>query len=369
MPDTLLRTPLFHAHQDAGARIVPFAGWEMPLSYSGQLTEHQAVRSSVGIFDVSHMGQFRIQGASALAFLQHVVPGDMAALQSGQARYTQLCNENGGVIDDLIISRLLDDEFFAVVNAATRPGDFAWMQEQAQRLGYNHISLDDESDQWAMIAIQGPNAIDFLNQLIPGHKWETTAAFTMHPFLDNGATHYLSRTGYTGESGGELICPADRAGAWWKRALDAGAVPCGLAARDSLRLEAGYCLYGNDLTTETTPVEARLGWSIGWKKEENFIGREALEKQKAEKTGKRLIGVQTASRRPIRKGDKVTFQGEEVGELCSGGFSPGLDAGIGLAYITQEAIKAGAVEVITRNKPQAARIVKPPFVETSLSKD
>ena len=350
--------------------MTPFGGWDMPLTYEqGQLAEHKIVRTAVGMFDVSHMGQVRFQGEDALAFLQMLVPADIAALKDSGSKYTHLCNEHGGVIDDLIVSRLGPSEYFAVVNASTRVGDVEWMRQKARDLGYTSVKITDESDRWAMIAVQGPQALAVLDAQVPGRKWSETPALTLHPFLNHGEMHLLSRTGYTGEAGAELLCPAHFAEDWWERFLEAGVAPCGLAARDSLRLEAGYCLYGNDLDLKGTPVEAGLSWTIGWTKPERYLGRLILDKQKAEGPRRKLVGLRTETRRPLRHGDKVLLNGAEVGEVTSGGFSPMLECGIALAYVSAEAARAGTLDIQSKTATQPARVVKPPFVKTSLSKN
>lgn len=364
----LLTTPLHAAHVQLKARMTGFGGWDMPLSYAGQLIEHQAVRTKVGIFDVSHMGQVRFSGDEALPFLQMLVPANIAALTDGGSKYTQLCNDHGGVIDDLIVSRLRANEYFAVVNASTRVGDVEWMRQKARDLGYGSLRITDESASWAMIAVQGPEALTLLDKLIPARRWSETPAFTLHPFVDHGEIHLLSRTGYTGEIGGELLCPEHLAEQWWETLLDAGAVPCGLAARDSLRLEAGYCLYGNDLDQRTTPVEAGLSWSVGWSKPEKFIGRTMLEKHRKDGPPRRLIGLRTDTRKPLRHGDKVLRAGEEIGEVTSGGYSPVLECGIALAYVRADAAKEPTLDIQSKTATQPATVVKPPFVKTSLSK-
>lgn len=368
MSDALKQTPLFHAHKELGARMAGFAGWEMPLSYAGQIAEHQAVRTRAGMFDVSHMGQVRFRGEGALALLQLLVPGNMAKLEDGQAKYTQLCNDHGGIIDDLIVSRIGEEEYFAVVNAARREGDVDWMQTKARILGFGSVEIVDESERWSMIAVQGPEALKILDQVVGNGKWTETVPFTLHPFMHHGELHLLSRTGYTGEPGAELLCPPDQADYWWSELLEAGVVPCGLAARDSLRLEAGYCLYGTDIDESVSPVEARLSWSIGWEKEEKFIGRTVLEKQKAEKPKRRLMGFQTETRKPLRHGDAVILGGQAVGEITSGGFSPVLNVGIALGYIRADLWKEPEAGIKTRSGVIPARIVRPPFVKTELSK-
>lgn len=365
-PSNLLRTPLYDHHVASGARMVPFGGWEMPLSYQGQLAEHEAVRSKIGVFDVSHMGQVRITGSEAVPFLQWLVPGNIASLSHGGSRYTQLVNESGGILDDLILSRLGDQEFFAVVNAATREKDILWMKERAAEKFPNAL-VDDESKDWAMIAVQGPESLVLLDKLIPAQKWSATRAFTLHKFDSEGEVCYLSRTGYTGEIGAELLVPPALAELWQNRLETNGAIPCGLAARDSLRLEAGYCLYGQDITEEITPIEANLGWSVSLKKPEQFIGRSTIEKQKLEGAPRKLVGLQAETRRPLRLGDEIHSNGAAVGTITSGGYSPALRAGVALAIIHTEALDQ-PLEVISRGKGSSVKIVKPPFVETSLSK-
>ena len=364
--EVLLRTPLFAEHQALKARLTGFGGWEMPLSYEGQLAEHRAVRERCGIFDVSHMGQVRFRGVHALAFLQALVPADIAALAPGFSRYTQLLQQDGGVLDDLIVTCVSATEFFAVVNAGTRVKDVAWMRTQAAALGFSDVEIVDESGHWAMIAVQGPGAFEILDRLIPGFVPSTTPAFTLHAFTAHGSGHLLSRTGYTGEKGGELLCPAELAPVWWRALLAEGAVPCGLAARDTLRLEAGYCLYGNDLDTAVTPVEAGLSWSVGWKKTEGWIGREALEAQRAAGPSRKLIGLVVNSRKPLRHGDKVV-QGETVvGEVTSGGFSPMKECGIAMAYVASAASGAADLGIATKTGALPAQVVKMPFVKIGL---
>ncbi len=368
--ETLKRTPLHAEHLALKARMCAFGGWDMPLSYEGQLKEHEAVRRRCGIFDVSHMGQVRIRGARAFEYLDRLVPGKLAKLTPGFSAYTQLCNDGGGVLDDLIVTKLGDAEWFAIVNAATRAGDVVWMRTTAARLGYLDVSIEDESADWGMIAVQGPGSFELLNRVVGHGDWSATPAFTLHCFDHEGALHMVSRTGYTGEVGAELLCPVERTSHWWRRLLDAGAVPCGLAARDSLRLEAGYCLYGSDLDETTSPVEANLGWSVDWKKTTDYIGRARLEAEKASGPGRRLIGLRIDSRRPLRHGDSVVDEaGAQRGVVTSGGFSPGLNCGIALAYVeTALADGTGPILVQTRSERCPATRTRPPFVTTSLSK-
>ena len=368
--EPLKRTPLHGEHLALKARMCAFGGWDMPLSYEGQLKEHEAVRKRCGIFDVSHMGQVRLRGARTFEFLDRLVPGKLARLAPGFSAYTQLCNDGGGVLDDLIVTKVADAEWFAIVNAATRAADVVWMRTTAARLGYLDVSIEDESADWGMIAVQGPAAYEVLNAVVGHRDWSATLPFTLHSFDHDGGAHIVSRTGYTGEVGAELLCPAGRTSHWWRRLLDAGAAPCGLAARDSLRLEAGYCLYGSDLDETTSPVEAGLGWSVDWKKSTGYVGRARLDAEKASGPARKLIGLRIDSRRPLRHGDPVVDEsGAPRGVVTSGGFSPGLNCGIALAYI--EAALADGTQPIfvqTRAERCIAKRTKPPFVATSLSK-
>ncbi len=359
---TPLRTPLFQTHQRLGARMVPFAGWEMPLTFAGQVEEHRAVREAAGLFDVSHMGQILIMGRGAEAFLQELVPGNVAALEPGRSRYTQLCNESGGILDDLIMTRLGGEEFLAVVNAARRAVDLAAIRGRAEA-HEGDVHVVDESPRWAMIAVQGPEALGILEKTLPGTAWRATPPFSFHVLDEGGSTLCISRTGYTGEAGAEILCPGEEAEDWWNRLLAEGAMPCGLAARDSLRLEAGYCLYGQDLDEETTPVEAGLAWSCAWKKPEHWPGREVHERQRSGGPPRRLVGLLSESRRPLRAGDAIlTEDGEEAGHVTSGGYSPVLERGIALGYVRPPFLGGDRFQVAGRGKPVPVSKVRPPFV-------
>ncbi|MBI5155475.1 glycine cleavage system aminomethyltransferase GcvT [Candidatus Poribacteria bacterium] len=363
-PTTLLkRTPLYHAHLRSGARMVSFGGWEMPVDYGSQLSEHEAVRNHAGMFDVSHMGQVRFRGKRVLPFLGQLVPGNVWRLGDYMSLYTTLCTPEGGVVDDLIITMLGEREAFSVVNAATARKDFAWMEKQRDALGYEDVSVLDESGDWAMIAVQGPEALGIMERLVPEIMWTETKAFTMHEVLREGALHMFSRTGYTGENGLEILCPPEMAETWWNSLLDAGVKPAGLGARDSLRLEMGYCLYGQDLSESITPIEAGLAWTVGFKKDEQFIGRAVLEKQRTEGPPRQAIGLKLDNRRPLRHGDKVLDGGRDVGEVTSGGFSPTLGVGIAMALVESASAKKEKLTVLSRGKECEAAVQKPPFVK------
>lgn len=323
--------------------MVPFGGWSMPLAYKkGQLAEHAAVRTHAGVFDVSHMGQVRLRGARALELLDLLVPGDVSGLRDGRSRYTCLCTPNGGVVDDLIVSRVSGTEAFAVLNAANREKDVDWMRAHAARLGFGDVVIEDESDRWAMIAFQGPAALHLLTKLLPAVRVDVLPPFT---FVRVSANLILSMTGYTGERGAEILCRPEDAPAWWDRLMAVGGEPAGLAARDSLRLEMGYPLHGQDLSEDISPLEGGIGWTVSWKKKSIFLGREALERQKADGVPRKRIGLLAGSRRPLRADLTVTRDGTEIGRVTSGGYSPTLERGISLALVDATASLDGALEV------------------------
>lgn len=362
----LRRTPLYDIHKSLGARLVPFAGWEMPVDYGSQLAEHSAVRESAGIFDVSHMGQVRFRRQRAIELLDKLVPGNVRRLLDGQSLYTTLCTERGTVVDDLIVSRVSMNEAFAVINAATSAKDIAWMRDWQKKLGYDDVELIDECDRWAMIALQGPKALGILEGLLPDVEWRKTKPFTLYPI---GTDLIVSRTGYTGEDGAEILCLPDAAPGWWEKMQQAGARPCGLGSRDSLRLEMGYPLYGQDMDEDTSPLEAGLSWTVSWSKTPNYVGRAALEAEKAIGPRRQRIALVIDSRRPLRRGDLVFLGGERAGEITSGGFSPTLGSGIALALVDRSLARdRKEAEIEVRGSRIAARIVKLPFVTPGSSK-
>lgn len=360
----LRQTPLHQAHLDLNAQMTGFGGWDMPVHYGSQVAEHEAVRTASGMFDVSHMGQVRFLGKDYLKFLALLVPGNPWRLADGGSLYTCLCKPDGGVVDDLIITRLTSQEGFTVVNAATREKDVAWMEAQRDALGFHNVQIIDESDRWAMIAVQGPSALPIVEKLIGGQRWTETKPFTMFTMTLKGLPHLISRTGYTGEDGIELLCPADLAVEWWNEFLKSGVQPAGLGARDSLRLEMGYCLYGQDLDETISPIEGGIGWSVSLKKEDPFIGREVLERQKKDGAPRMSIGLRIDSRRPLRHGDEVTDGQNHVGIVTSGGYSPTLGCGIAMALVDREAIEGkDALMILSRGKEIPAAVQRPPFVK------
>jgi aminomethyltransferase len=334
---TLRRTPLYERHAALGARLVPFAGWEMPVQYTSIIDEHRAVRTSAGVFDVSHMGQLRLADSGARDYLQGRLSNDLDRIEAGQAQYTLLTNERGGIIDDLIAYKRGDDDYLLVVNAANVEPDHAALSE-----------AEDISAEWALLAVQGPEALPRL-----GIEVEP---FTFHEGDVLGVHCLVAGTGYTGERGCELGCAPDDAVRLWDAVLAAGVVPCGLGARDTLRLEVCYPLHGNDISPERTPIEAGLAWACALDKE--FTGVHALRTQKEEGTAEKLAAFVMDDKGIPRHG--MTFA--EGGTVTSGSLSPMLDIGIGLAYVGSErAAPDTSVTLDLRGRPRAAHIVKKPI--------
>jgi aminomethyltransferase len=359
----LKRTPLFELHRELGARLVEFGGWEMPVQYSGILDEHRAVRERAGLFDVSHMGEFRAEGPGALAFLQSLVPNNVARLADHQALYTQICRPDGGTLDDLIIYRLGEARYMIVVNAGTMEKDWGWFSEHAQ--GHEGLTLTNISAETALLAVQGPRAEGILRTLTEAPLAEI-AYYHCQPGQVAGIDCLISRTGYTGEDGFELYCSAERAVDLWRAVMAAGQpqglLPAGLGARDTLRLEAGYCLYDHELTEEITPLEAGLAWTIKLEKGTDFTGREALVAEKTNGLRRKLVGIELRERGVPRGGYAILREGQPIGTLTSGTMSPTLGRPIGLGYVAPEHAAPGtAVAVEIRGKPVAAEIVALPF--------
>ena len=362
MPE-LKRTPLFDIHRELGARLVEFGGWEMPVQYSGILAEHQAVRTRAGLFDVSHMGEFRAEGPGALDFLQALVPNNVARLELHQALYTQICRPDGGTLDDLIIYRLGDDAYMIVVNAGTTEKDWAWFTEHAT--GRPGLTLTNVSAETGLIALQGPLAQAILQPLTETPLADI-AYYHSAPGAAAGIPAIISRTGYTGEDGFELYIAADDTARMWRALMEAGTphglLPAGLGARDTLRLEAGYCLYDHELTEEITPLEAGLGWTIKLDKGVECIGGEALAREKREGLRQKLVGIELRERNVPRAGCAMLRGGEAIGKLTSGVLSPTLNRPIGLGYVPPADAAVGtelAVEI--RGKAIPAVIVALPF--------
>jgi aminomethyltransferase len=354
-----LRTPLYDKHVEAGARIVDFGGWDMPLHYGSQKEEHHAVRQNAGVFDVSHMTIVDLSGERARELLKRLVANDVARLKDyGKALYTCMLNPAGGVIDDLIIYFLADTRYRLIVNAATREKDLVWIREQAAPFGVKVI----ERAELAMIAVQGPRARELAAPCIEA-DWRE-AALALKPFngLQAGEM-FVARTGYTGEDGWEIMLPAASAPATWDRLLAAGAVPCGLGARDTLRLEAAMNLYGSDMDESVSPLEAGLAWTVAWEPaDRDFIGRQPMEKLRNSPDMRRFVGLLLEDRGVLRNHQKVVVGGVGEGEITSGGFSPTLGRSIALARLPAGEYDRAKVEV--RGKLLDVRIVKTPFVRS-----
>jgi aminomethyltransferase len=361
MADGLKRTPLFEEHQRLGGKIVPFAGYEMPVQYgTGIIAEHQAVRRAAGMFDVSHMGELDVRGGDALAFLQYVTTNDVSKLAVGQAQYSAICREDGGILDDCIVYRF-DDHYMVVVNASNIDRDRDWIAQFADRFG---TTVTDQSEDTGLIALQGPKAQQILERLTDADL----DAIRYYHFAEGTVADIdavISRTGYTGEDGFELYLPAERTAHVWTRLLEVGSadglLPAGLGARDSLRLEMGYALYGNDMDERRNPLEAGLGWITKLDKGD-FIGRDAIARAKEQGVPGRLAGFICSERGFPRHGYEVRVGGEPVGEVTSGIVSPMLQQGIGMCYVHADAARAGTqVEIMVRDRPIPAEIVRPPF--------
>ena len=347
MAQTLLRTPLYERHVALGARMVPFAGWEMPVQYEGVIQEHRAVRTNAGVFDVSHMGELEVEGPRARELLQALLSNDLDRIERGHAQYTLLTNERGGIVDDLIAYRLDDFRYMLVVNASNRAADFRWLKERE----LSGSDVRDVSDEYALLAVQGPHAIERLG-LPPA------PAFTFAEASIDGVESMVNRTGYTGEEGCELLCMAEDGVALWDAVLARGVVPCGLGARDTLRLEVCYPLHGNDIGPDTDPISAGLGWTCALEKE--FTGVEALRRVKELGPARRLVAFVMEERAIPRQGMPIA----EGGEVTSGSHSPMLDVGIGMGYVPAALAAVGTgLTIDVRGKPRAARVVKKPIYE------
>ena len=355
-----LRTPLYEAHLAAGARMVEFAGWDMPVQYQGVLEEHAAVREGVGIFDVSHMGEVTIDGPRALECAQRLVTNDLAKCSDGQAQYSALCNEQGFVIDDIVVYRFSPERLFACVNASGREKDFAWMQAHA----LEGARIEQRSDDWAQIAVQGPRAPALVDSLCQPRVLDLAYYHFREATVAGIPGCLVARTGYTGEDGFEVFVRPEGARKLWDALAAGGAVPCGLGARDSLRLEVAYRLYGNDMDDAHTPLEAGLGWIVKLDKAGGFVGSQALIEQKQAGLKRKLAGFKLTGKGIARHGYAVLKNSARVGEVTSGTMSPVLKEPIGLAYLPTALAREGSTfEVEIRGKPVSAVVVKTPFVE------
>lgn len=358
------RTPLFTQHQACGGKLVDFAGWEMPIQYSGVVDEYQTVRTKVGLFDVSHMGRIWISGPGAASFLQRVTTNDVATLAVSQAHYAMVCNEQGGIKDDIFVYRLAADEYMLCVNASNREKIFTWLQ--AHHTSKDQCRLDDRSGSVSQIAVQGPQSRELLTSLGAMAVDQLRMHHSCQGIL-GGLTCLIARTGYSGELGFELYIDAKAVGHLWELLIDKGQAhglkPAGLGARDLLRLEMGYLLYGNDINEDITPIEAGADWTVKFQKGD-FVGRDRLLAQQQAGATKRFIAFELVEKAVPRHGFRIldATTGRPLGEVTSGNFSPLLQKGIGLGYVpASHAIPGSALAIEIRGKTVPALVVNPPF--------
>lgn len=357
------RTTFYNVHKNLGAKLVEFAGFEMPIQYSSIIAEHKSVRNSVGVFDVSHMGEVFVKGDKALDFVQHITVNDASKLFAGRVQYSAMCYEDGGIVDDLLVYRIADNEFMLVINASNIDKDFDWMQKN-NKFG---VELKNESDEYSLLAVQGPNALITLQKLT-----ETKINLEYYHFTKlnlAGIDMIFSRTGYTGELGYELYFKGNESVAeeLWDKIFEAGKEfdiqPVGLAARDSLRLEMGFCLYGNDIDQTTNPLEAGLGWITKLSKQ-NFIGKEALVKVKENGLKRKLVAITSDEKTFPRHGYDLSVSNNKIGKVTSGTVSPMLEKPIAMGYVETQFAEIGSeINFLIRDKEVPAKVVKLPFVK------
>lgn len=357
------RTPLYDEHVKAGAKLVEFAGWEMPVRYNGIVAEHQSVRNEVGLFDVSHMGEIWVRGPEAEAAVNSLTTNDVRKLKDGKAQYSAILNEEGGVIDDIIVYRVSQGRYLICVNASNADADFAWMKSKNKF----DAEIDNASAAFGQIAVQGPKAVALVQNLIPSMKVSDIAYFHFAECVMLGVDVILARTGYTGEDGFEIFVPAAETSKIWQRLLAEGAVPCGLGARDSLRLEAALPLHGHELGTDISALESGIGWVVKLDKGD-FIGREPLAKQKAAGIPRMLVGFEIVVPGIARQGDKVfSADGQEIGIATSGSKTPTVNRSIGMAFVKSEAAKVGTpLQLQVRGNMLAAKVIEKPFYKRSV---
>mgnify|MGYP006288076661 FL=1 len=355
------KTPLNQVHKDMGAKMTDFGGWEMPVEYTGIIEEHKAVRNKCGLFDVSHMGEILVSGEKAAQSLQKIITNDIYKLKDGKIIYTPICREDGGIIDDLLVYRLQENEYLLVVNASNIEKDFNWVKEHIS----DKSNIKDLSDDYAMLALQGPESKKILTQ-ITDIDLNSLEYYTFRRAKAAGVEMIISRTGYTGELGYELYFNPSEAESVWNQLMEAGSdfglKACGLGARDTLRLEKMYALYGNDIDENTNPFEAGLAWTVELDKED-FIGQEKLIEIKENCCRKKLTPFEIQNRGMARHGYEVYADGEKIGEVTSGSYSPTLEKSIGLAYLEEDYTEAGTeIEIKVRKRMVKAEVVKGPFV-------
>ena len=362
-PTTTVNTPFTAYHVQAGAKMVPFAGFNMPVQYSGIVDEHLAVRNNIGLFDLSHMGEFVVAGPDALSFLQYVTTNNVAKLEIGQIQYSCMPYDEGGIVDDLLVYRTGEEEFFLVVNASNMKKDYDWLSEHLE----GNVTLEDRSADLGLLAIQGPNAQKLMAELTD-YDLESMPYYTHATYQVAGVELLFSRTGYTGEDGFELYIQTEDCDKVWQAVTEAGKKYdmklIGLGARDTLRLEMKMALYGNDIDQTTTPIEAGLGWIVDLDKD--FVGKEIIAKQKDAKPTRRLVCLELSEKAIPRHGFDIVEGGDKVGYVTSGTFSPSLQKPVALGYVPLAKAKIGSsVDIAIRNKTVTAVVVKPPFYKNA----
>lgn len=366
MSELLKRTPLFESYTPYNGKTIDFGGWELPVQFSSIKAEHEAVRTAAGLFDVSHMGEVTVRGEGSLDFLQKVMTNDVAKLKDGQAQYTAMCYENGGTIDDLLVYKRGENDYLLVVNASNTQKDVDWLEQHAG----SGVQIDNQSDQWALLALQGPKAETILQRLTDVPLSEIRFFRFKEDVQVAGETVLLSRTGYTGEEGFEIYCTPDAAVRLWDVLLEEGKadglVPAGLGARDTLRFEAGLPLYGQELSAEISPLEAGIGFAVKVNKETEFIGKQALAKQKEQGVPRKLAGIEMIDKGIPRTGYPVYAGGRQVGSVTTGTQSPTLKKNIGLVLIDSSTAAEGTeLEIEVRGKRLKGKVIATPFYKRS----
>ncbi len=356
----LKKLPLHIEHERLGARFGAFGEWYVPLYYTSVIEEHETVRTGVGVFDISHMGEFFVRGKDARELVNHWILNDVAKLSPGAALYSPVCRENGGIVDDVVVMEEDSEQFLIVVNAANIEKDFKWFQSHKS----GDVVFENASDQIGLLAIQGPLSRKVIKSLFD-IDLNQLSYYHFVKFVSPFGELILSETGYTGEEGFEIFCPMENLARLWQRLMQVGKPiglkPVGFGARDTLRLESRFLLYGHDMTDETTPLEAGLGWTIAWDKSD-FIGKGALEEERKRGIKQRLIGFELSDRGIARDGCSVLMNGRQIGKVTSGTFSPTLKKSIGLAYVVVEHTQIGqTIDIEIREKTVKAQIVKTPF--------
>jgi aminomethyltransferase len=357
------KTAIYDEHLNSGAKMIDFGGWQMPVQYSGIIDEHNAVRNKAGLFDVSHMGEILVKGEDSLKLVQKVITNDASKMEDGQVIYTPMCYEEGGIVDDLLVYKQNGKEYLLVVNASNKNKDLKWIEKNAKL--FNNVVVEDKSEYYSLIAIQGPISREIINPLVDDDISDLKFYRFVNTKID-GFNAIISRTGYTGELGYEIYLKAENGPKLWRKLLDVGKEkglsPAGLGARDTLRLEKALCLYGNDIEEKTNPIEAGLSWTVKFNKED-FNGKKALEKVQKRGITRKLVGFKMKGRGIPRHGYKIKIDDKEVGEVTSGSYSPTLDENIGLAYIDLDYISVDTeIDICIRKREVKAKIVETPFV-------